>query len=299
MGAGGIAGAALGGLAGGMANQKEGTTDAGNVFALDPNKTGQMRTNAINSINSIQANPMLDPNSSLGQATSQIQNNPLLSQLFGQKGTMARTGQEEQDLASRGFSLKPEDYEAYGQGAGNIARQFGQSEQSLAQSLSDRGLSNSGAAGASFSGLQGNKNEQLGGLQRQIANDRMNMNMQRLGQTRNFLGQLGQQASGNINDQFNRELAGSNAANDAAAQRAQLGMQYLGAQQGQANQNLGQQQSTGHASNASNILGGVMGGASAGANAQQSGLFGGGGAMNPSAGKTASASNMKYTGNIA
>lgn len=143
-------------------------------------------------------------------ATEQVQKNPILGQLFGQGGTMQRTGQEEQDLAQRGFSLKPEDYEAYGQASGDIARLFGTQEQSLAQSLADRGLASapSGVAGAAYSGLMGNKFEKLAREQRAVADQRMQMNLARLGQTRQFLSQLGAQGADAINQQFGRQMAG-------------------------------------------------------------------------------------------
>lgn len=144
-------------------------------------------------------------------ATEQVQNNPILGQLFGQGGALERTNQQEKDLSSRGYSLQPEDYEAYGQASGNLARMFGQQEQNLSQSLADRGLSQapSGAAGAGFSGLMGNKNEQLGQLQTQIAQQRMQSNMQRLADTRNFMSQLGAQGANDIQQQYGRQLAGA------------------------------------------------------------------------------------------
>lgn len=74
------------------------------------------------------------------------------------------------------YKLQDSDYAAYGEGSGNIARMFGQQEQGLAQALADRGLASSpnGVAASQFSGLYGNKMEQLGQLQRQISQDRVN-----------------------------------------------------------------------------------------------------------------------------
>jgi hypothetical protein len=139
-------------------------------------------------------------------ASQQVIEDPLLAGLYGADSSMSRAVDQEKDLAARGFSLQPEDYEAYGQGSGNIARTFGKQEQSLANALASRGLAagNSGAAQQSFSGLMGNKFEQLGQLQRQIADDRVRSNMERLNQTRNYLtqtAQLGQQAQGQKFDQ--------------------------------------------------------------------------------------------------
>lgn len=143
-------------------------------------------------------------------ASEQVRNDPLSSGLLGEGGALDRSLAEEKDLSSRGYSLQPEDYEAYGQGSGNIARMFGTQEQSLSQSLANRGLSaaGSGVANQQFSGLQGNKFEQLGQLQRQIADDRMTKNMQRLEQTRNFASSLGTLGQNALNSQYNRNLSG-------------------------------------------------------------------------------------------
>lgn len=139
-------------------------------------------------------------------ASQQVMEDPLLAGLYGKDSSMSRAVGEEENLASRGFSLQPEDYEAYGQGSDNIARLFGTQEQSLASALADRGLASadSGVARQGFSGLQGNKFEQLGQLQRKISDDRMKTNMERLSQTRSYLtnlAQTGQQAQGQKFDQ--------------------------------------------------------------------------------------------------
>lgn len=136
-------------------------------------------------------------------ASEQLRTDPLTRGQFGEGGSLSQALAQEKDLGSRGFSLQPEDYEAYGQASGNIARQFGQTENSLAQALASRGLAQggSGIAQAQFTGLQGSKNEQLGQMQRQIADDRMKSNLERLNSTRQYLtnlGGLGQQALGGI-----------------------------------------------------------------------------------------------------
>lgn len=115
--------------------------------------------------------------------------------LFGQGGLNEQLGKEQQTLASQGFQLTPEDREAYGQASGDIARLFGGQEQQAAQALARRGLgaASSGAAGAAFSGLAGNKNEMLAKQQMQIANQRMENTRARLADTRNMMSQLGQQ----------------------------------------------------------------------------------------------------------
>lgn len=161
-----------------------------------------------------------DPVKGTQMATAGVQNNPLFSSLFGNKGLQSRLDTEEQDLATNGFQLNNMDRTAYGQASGDIARMFGESENQLASSLASRGLASapSGIAGAQFSGLMGNKNEQLAKAQMQIAQNRVQSNMERLNQTRNMMSQLGQQAGQALNDQFGRQTAKG----DALAQGAQL-----------------------------------------------------------------------------
>jgi len=169
-------------------------------------------------------------------ASQQVVEDPLLAGMYGDNSSMSRAVDEEKNLMSRGYSLQPEDYEAYGQGSDNIARMFGAQEQSLAQALSDRGLASapSGVAAQQFSGLYGNKAEQLGQLQRQIAGDRMQKNVERLAQTRNYLTNIAgvgqsaqsarfgqnQQANANMQDLYGKDIAKYSAEN-AAAQASQ------------------------------------------------------------------------------
>lgn len=166
-------------------------------------------------------------------ASDQVRSDPLSSGLLGEGGSLERALGEEKDLQSRGWTLQPEDFEAYGQASGNIARMFGQQEQSLAQSLSDRGLAagSSGIAQQQFSGLQGNKAEQLGQLQSQIAQQRMQTNMQRLNDTRGYLNNLGNLGQTAVQNQYNRNLAGVNAYNDNMHQMAGRDIQKYQAEQ--------------------------------------------------------------------
>lgn len=249
----------MGGLTGALANQREGTTDAGNLFAMRDSKgnlaspaeqnayTRQLQQIGFNGANQTYADQ--DP-------TKQVGENSILGQLYGGNGQdnlLSRTLGDEKNLNSTGWQLNDQDRTAYGQASGDIARMFGQNEQSLSQALSDRGLSNSGVAGQAFSNSLGNKNEQLGQLQAQIAQHRMEMNQQRLAQTRNFLGQLGGQAQTAIQSQFGRNIAQS----EDAMNRGKAAEDYLGNIQNQSNENLGQQQQTGHRSTLSNALGGT------------------------------------------
>lgn len=268
-GGGGGIGSILGGATGGvygllgglLSNQKEGGTDTGNVFRTSEQDTKNLQNVANSGIqNAANASKYYNPATGTQEATSQVQNNPMFSGLFGQGGTMDRTNAEEQQLSGQGFNLTPEDRTAYGQISGDIARQYGQQEQGLSQSMADRGLSNSGAAGAAFTGLQGSKMEQLAKAQQSIANDRFKANLDRLGQTRQFLGQLGQQGSENVQQQFGRNQQGVN----QNLQNSQAAQGMLSNIQGQSNEALQQQQQTQHGSTLYNAVSGMGQGMMAG-----------------------------------
>lgn len=150
-------------------------------------------------INSIFTSPV----SGTKAATDQIQGNPLFAGMFGAGGIQEGRQNAEKDLMSRGYSLQPEDSEAYGQASGNISRLFGQQENRLANALASRGLASgpNGASGVAYSGLMGNKLEQLAQSQRQIANDRMNSNLQRLTAMQGAVNQGNSLAQGALNSQ--------------------------------------------------------------------------------------------------
>lgn len=157
-------------------------------------------------------------------AAQEVQNSPLTSGLFGVGGLNDRLSAEEKALSSRGYSLQPQDHEAYGQASGNISRQFGQQEQDLSKSLARRGLASagSGAAGAGFSGLAGSKNEMLAKAQTDIAQKRMADTNQRVQQTRNMMGQLGMQGAALQDDQYSRQLSGAKNRQQNVTNAAQL-----------------------------------------------------------------------------
>lgn len=215
-------------------------------------------------------------------AENQVMGSGIQGQLYGQNGLLNRVGTEEQDLAKRGYSMQPEDYEAYGQASGDIARQYGQQEQSLASALADRGLSGSNAAQVGFTGLQGSKSEQLAGAQRKIANDRMDRNFQRLQANRNLMSQLGQQGEQAVGNQFGRNLAGVQNQQSDQLKNAQLGLEQQKASQDQRNQEFQQRESTKGPSLggilggiAGTAIGGATGGLSTGLGGAVQGLFGG------------------------
>lgn len=149
------------------------------------------------------------PVSGMKFASEQVQSDPILKQIFGKGGSFERADTEEQELAKRGYTLQPEDFEAYGQAQDQIARQFGASEQSLAQALANRGMAGGGGVAASqFSGMYGNKNERLRAAQTDIAQRRMEMNRQRLNDTRSYLNSTGQLGNQAINDNRQANMQG-------------------------------------------------------------------------------------------
>lgn len=247
---GAVIGGAVGGLSGLLSNQQEGSKNSGNVYNLDSTDQAGLK-NVLNQ--SMDAQQVYG-----GDPTKDVMSNALTGQTFGAGGTLANTTALENQQAHQGFQLTPEDQTAYGQASGNIARQFGQSDQSLSQALSDRGLSDSGVAGAAFTGSQGNKNEQLAGLQTQIAQKRMEMNQTMLANTRQFLGNLVGQGQNAVQGDYNREMGRVNQYNQVLGNRADMANNRLTQFQNQANINLGQAQQTQHASTASQGLSGAL-----------------------------------------
>lgn len=223
----------------------------------------------------------VDPQTAGLAAAQQVQSNPLLSGMFAKGGIQDQRQAQEQQLASRGYSLQPEDYEAYGQASDQIARQYGGMENSLGQALANHGLSaGGGGAAVAYSGLQGNKLEQLGNQQRQIAQARMSTNLARLTQAQSAVNQgatlansaLDQQEKTNFGgvDEYNSML--KQALSAAEDNQTQINTQY-GAQGPGFGTTLGQ----GAAGSFVGKAAGTLGTAAAGA------VFGGGGAKKPPA----------------
>lgn len=190
------------------------------------------------------SNAALDPLQSSRIATQEIQGSPLLGQLYGKGGALERSLAEEQGLAGRGYSLQPEDYEAYGQMSGQLARDFDTADQGLAQALASRGLSQSGSAPKAFMTSQGNKLEQLAGLQRQLADKRMNMNLQRLQSARDYSSRLGSMGQSALQDQYGRQLGSEQARFGQKQSQAATGQNWLSNQQAGEAQRRGLQAQT-------------------------------------------------------
>lgn len=146
----------------------------------------------------------------MGRAEKGVQESALTKDLFGQGGLQSQLAKEQQQLSGQGFALTPEDMTAYGQTSGDISRLFGQQEQGAAKALARRGLgsASSGAAGAMFSGLAGNKNEMLAKAQTDIAQRRYQDTANRLQNTRNMMQSLGGQGAGLARERYGDRMAG-------------------------------------------------------------------------------------------
>lgn len=231
-------------ISGLLSDKKTAGSDSGNYLGLS-SADQESANSAFRNLMNYQGNSAaIDPIQSSRTATSEVQNNGILGGLFGKSGTLNQALSENQNLSSQGYQLQPQDKEAYGQASDNIARQYAGAQGNLAQALASRGLSNSGVAGRAFMTSQGNKMEQLAQIQTQIANDRMNNNMQRLAQTRSFISSLGNQAEGAIQGQFGRQLSSEQQNFGEAEGKNQGAYQRLNGAQQQANQQFSQRQST-------------------------------------------------------
>lgn len=266
-----LIGSALGGL-GGLLGGKGQNQDPGNVFASGGGPQADLARSMAGAGSGITTQGL-----SQADATQSVQSNPMLSQMFGQGGALSRTLGKEQDQSNQQFQLNPEDHTMFGQISGDIARQSGQSEKSLAQSLASRGMDTSNVGQAAFSGLQGNKNEMLAKSQMDIMQQRAQKNQEALNSTRQFAAQLGQQAQGAIG----QSMEGANMQNQALAQKSQLGQSYLSGMQGAAGQQANIKSNTAYNPLQQGLLG-AAGGALAGMNLG-SALGGGGGGGSSSA----------------
>lgn len=171
-------------------------------------------------------------------ATQQVQQNPILAQLYGKGGALERASAEEKALGSAN-EMRPEDYERFGQESGDITRMYGQQEGELARALQSRGMGQSGAAGKAYAGQMGNKYEQLANLQRQVRQDAFTRKMNQMQQTRNYLTTLGGQAGNEIQNQYGRQMGGvgsarnllTSAASNEANQNQVQGQAEMASQQ--------------------------------------------------------------------
>lgn len=149
-------------------------------------------------------------------AAQEVINSPLAGGVYGDKGLQGSLQKEYQTY--EGGGLTPEYQNELDKAMGNITRQYGGTEQSLAQALASRGLgaAPSGSAGVEYTGLMGSKNEQLAGAQMQAALNKLQAKRQ-LGQQ---MAALASQAGQAGNSQFAGQLAGVGSARDQMARSA-------------------------------------------------------------------------------
>lgn len=245
-GIGGLVAGVPGAIAGGIMGSHGGTGDIfkeyeGQIQALEAQKQAAQDREKFGTDAGVHR-IFTDPTTGSIAATEQVQDNNILKGTFGEGGLQDRLLAEEKDLGARGYKLKPEDYEAYGQASDETARMFGQEESGLANALASRGLAAgaSGAAGVGYSGLMGNKSERLASAQRKIADDRMNMNRQRLNDVRSQALQTAQQGAQAIDQQYGRNQQGISSYKDNLKDALTVGQM----EQGQENQGFQQKEST-------------------------------------------------------
>lgn len=234
-------------------------------------------------------------------ANEQLENNNAFykgnEQQFGQNQSFAdqlRGNQQTDRDAMSGkdptYGLNEQDYTAYGQAAGNIARQSGQAEQGLAQSLAARGLSASpnGAAGVMYSGAEGNKLEALADQQRQISqarvdtarqqiNNRAQLNQQYLAGANSAMGQESQAGQSALNEQLGTQFQGRQANEGTLNNQTQLQQGQNQQQQNQTNTAFNQVNQTKTPSLGDTLGAAVSGGISSGVGSQMSDAVSGNG----------------------
>jgi hypothetical protein len=251
-------GAGISQVLGGGRSEQDYLNDAYGAYDASHSKPQEMDENAFMNLLST------DPASAQTYIQDRLMNDEMTKGLFGKGGLQDQSQADyskQSNIAQGKEKLGEDDMGLYGQLSGNIARQFGSQEQGLAQALADRGLASapSGVAAQQFSGLYGNKMEQLAQAQRAVAQQRVDnamQNAQRLGNMSMQLGQLGQGAMSNM---YNRNLAGrqQNMAERASAAGQSLAQQQ--AQQQALNTQFEQQQAT-KGPSFGDVLGGIGGG---------------------------------------
>lgn len=175
---------------------KQGTTQTGT-------SDGQMSA-------AIKAQLFSDPETASLLASQQVQNDPLSSGMFGKGGIQDQRQADESNLTKTAYDWNAQDETAMGTAAGNINRQYGAEQGNLARALSSRGFgsADSGVAASQFAGMQGNTSDRLAAAQQNLANNRMQVGLQRLTAARNAVNQAQGMAQGAMTDQFNRNMAG-------------------------------------------------------------------------------------------
>ncbi len=251
---------------------------SGGMSLQDALSAGQGQKSGPYAYNQAAKNMELATNPLSGRRFSedQVSGSGMGKMLYGQGGLGERMNTEEQDLSTRGYNLDASDQDALGQAMGNVTRASGAQGNDLANMLAERGMGNSGAAGVAFSGLAGNKFEQLANAQQNIANARVQRNQERLSQIRNQMMGLGQQNEQAIGNQYGRNLAGRNASEGQLQNAVNLQRANRGEQQAQLNQGFAQKDATSSGGLLGDAVSGLFGAAAGGAGAGIGQAAGGG-----------------------
>ena len=179
----------------------------------------------------------------------------------------SRTADKDKEMSSKPFGLQDQDNTAFTQMGGNLARMFGASDNQLSSNLYGRGLSNSGSANRSLMTSLGNKNEQVGSLMTNMANNSWDRQQKAMNANRDYLVSLSGQRSTNMGAQSNFMLGGTGQKNAQSLAQANLGSQGLDAINAQENEKFSQRMATAN--------GGLKGAVRRGALSQAQGMSGG------------------------
>lgn len=207
--------------------------------------TALLNGQGMGGINALQGGGNLaasDPRTASLYAANQVEGNPLYAGIYGDKGYNQSLLNENNQIANTPWTLTPQDTGAYSQAAGDTARMFASSGNSLQNELAARGLGSgdNNVAGAAFSGLAGNKNEMLANSQRQIADARYAMNLNRLNSVRSQITNQQQQAMNDLGQQEGENNTALNQWNNTNQNALNAGL----ANQNEINNQWNEQQST-------------------------------------------------------
>jgi hypothetical protein len=210
-----------------------------------------------------------DPTTASKYAVDRLkQDDPFFNTIADQHKKSAQMLDEDREKmggAGNEWALNEDDFKAYGQESDQIARLFGSQEQSLAQALADRGLAEapSGQAGAAFSGLLGNKNEQLARAQHNIVQNRIKTARDQINQRAQLnaqvMGQAGAQGENAISNQYQRQMGSQNQGFNQQMQVIGADQKQQQMDQDQANAAFEQRQQTAEDSGLGSIVGAGVG----------------------------------------
>jgi len=153
-------------------------------------------------------------------AQEQTGQGPLTGQLFGADDSVMSRNIAGLREAEEGMNrYDPTEAAEYGRARADITRGAGQQEQALAQAMAQRGMTQSGAAGAAFTGAMGNKFEQLSNTEAMLRDKTLSARRDNRNQLQNYQTQLMAHQQAAINSQLGSQFKGREASEGARAQR--------------------------------------------------------------------------------